>query len=322
MPESTFVEQGTLKGLGYAGSDSYITNPVSAPKLHDISIQAKYRALKWGDFYGRNAKLWQDAVTRFEGSNVKYHPQMLLTPEEGRCMGLAELYLLVNNEEHYKTLQENLDLASAIYQESKIDKFQVSEGDKHLLDSTLNQVEHAQQHGNNKLLQSPDLERIRLSDFDTKSVADYLVENKVKNLLITTDFHSMVVSVFEGKYRVTDPNFGYADFTSLEQALNFVENSIQISPEVRELYTGKSTGDVVDISFVKDKSWKDIVSFDALDLTTRHHQSTLEKIKQSSIKIDIRGKVFNLVDLYKCGILLDGVRIDDRVSKMKFDGAD
>ncbi|MDZ5117897.1 DUF3491 domain-containing protein [Vibrio parahaemolyticus] len=322
MPESTFVEQGTLKGLGYAGSDSYITNPVSAPKLHDISIQAKYRALKWGDFYGRNAKLWQEAVTKFEGSNVKYHPQMLLTPEEGRCMGLAELYLLANNEERYKTLQENLDLASALYQESQIDQSQLSEGDKHLLDSTLNQVEHAQQHGNNKLLQSPALERIRLSDFDTKSVADYLVENKVKNLLITTDFHSMVVSAFERKYRVTDPNFGYADFTSLEQALNFVENSIQISPEVRELYTGKSTGDAVDISFVKDKSWKDIVSSDALDLTTRHHQSTLEKIKQSSIKIDIRGKVFNLVDLYKCGILLDGVRIDDRVSKMKFDGAD
>ncbi len=322
MPESTFVEQGTLKGLGYAGSDSYITNPVSAPKLHDISIQAKYRALKWGDFYGRNAKLWQEAVTKFEGSNVKYHPQMLLTPEEGRCMGLAELYLLANNEERYKTLQENLDLVSALYQESQIDQSQLSEGDKHLLDSTLNQVEHAQQHGNNKLLQSPALEIIRLSDFDTKSVADYLVENKVKNLLITTDFHSMVVSAFEGKYRVTDPNFGYADFTSLEQALNFVENSIQISPEVRELYTGKSTGDAVDISFVKDKSWKDIVSSDALDLTTRHHQSTLEKIKQSSIKIDIRGKVFNLVDLYKCGILLDGVRIDDRVSKMKFDGAD
>ncbi|WP_411062500.1 TcdA/TcdB catalytic glycosyltransferase domain-containing protein [Vibrio parahaemolyticus] len=322
MPESTFVEQGTLKGLGYAGSDSYITNPVSAPKLHDISIQAKYRALKWGDFYGRNAKLWQEAVTKFEGSNVKYHPQMLLTPEEGRCMGLAELYLLANNEERYKTLQENLDLASALYQESQIDQSQLSEGDKHLLDSTLNQVEHAQQHGNNKLLQSPALEIIRLSDFDTKSVADYLVENKVKNLLITTDFHSMVVSAFERKYRVTDPNFGYADFTSLEQALNFVENSIQISPEVRELYTGKSTGDAVDISFVKDKSWKDIVSSDALDLTTRHHQSTLEKIKQSSIKIDIRGKVFNLVDLYKCGILLDGVRIDDRVSKMKFDGAD
>ncbi|TOJ51229.1 toxin B, partial [Vibrio parahaemolyticus] len=322
MPESTFVEQGTLKGLGYAGSDSYITNPVSAPKLHDISIQAKYRALKWGDFYGRNAKLWQEAVTKFEGSNVKYHPQMLLTPEEGRCMGLAELYLLANNEERYKTLQENLDLVSALYQESQIDQSQLSEGDKHLLDSTLNQVEHAQQHGNNKLLQSPALEIIRLSDFDTKSVADYLVENKVKNLLITTDFHSMVVSAFEGKYRVTDPNFGYADFTSLEHALNFVENSIQISPEVRELYTGKSTGDAVDISFVKDKSWKDIVSSDALDLTTRHHQSTLEKIKQSSIKIDIRGKVFNLVDLYKCGILLDGVRIDDRVSKMKFDGAD
>ncbi|THE57910.1 TcdA/TcdB catalytic glycosyltransferase domain-containing protein [Vibrio parahaemolyticus] len=322
MPESTFVEQGTLKGLGYAGSDSYITNPVSAPKLHDISIQAKYRALKWGDFYGRNAKLWQEAVTKFEGSNVKYHPQMLLTPEEGRCMGLAELYLLANNEERYKTLQENLDLVSALYQESQIDQSQLSEGDKHLLDSTLNQVEHAQQHGNNKLLQSPALEIIRLSDFDTKSVADYLVENKVKNLLITTDFHSMVVSAFEQKYRVTDPNFGYADFTSLEQALNFVENSIQISPEVRELYAGKSTGDAVDISFVKDKSWKDIVSSDALDLTTRHHQSTLEKIKQSSIKIDIRGKVFNLVDLYKCGILLDGVRIDDRVRKMKFDGAD
>ncbi|WP_154124841.1 TcdA/TcdB catalytic glycosyltransferase domain-containing protein [Grimontia hollisae] len=322
MPESTFVEQGTLKGLGHAGSDSYITNPVSSPKLHDISIQAKYRALKWGDFYGRNAKLWQDTVTKFGGSNTKYHPQMLLTPEEGRCMGLAELYLLANSEEHYKTLQENLDLASALYQESQIDQSQLSEGDKHLLDSTLNQVEHAQQHGNNKLLYSQDIEKIRLSDFETKSVADYLIDNKVKSLLITTDFHSMVVSAFDGKYRVTDPNFGYADFTSLEQALNFIEHSIQISPEVRELYTGTSTGDAVDISFVKDKSWKDIVSSDALDLTTHHHQSTLEKIKQASITIDIKGKKFDLLDLYKYGVFFDGARIDDRVSKTRFDDTD
>ncbi|MFV8075103.1 hydrogenase, partial [Enterobacter cloacae complex sp.6730661] len=79
IADPTLIEQSTLKGLGYGGSDNYLINPIAGPKLHDISIQAKYNALKWGDFYGRNALLWQDAATKFDGKNIKFHPQILLT---------------------------------------------------------------------------------------------------------------------------------------------------------------------------------------------------------------------------------------------------
>lgn len=318
IADPTLIEQSTLKGLGYGGSDNYLINPIAGPKLHDISIQAKYNALKWGDFYGRNALLWQDAATKFEGKNIKFHPQILLTPQEGRCMGLAELYLLAKNENHYDTLQENLELASALYQESLLEQSQLSQADKHLLTSMLNQIEHAQQHGNNKLLQSKNIEKIRLSDFEVNTVADYLSANHIKKLLITTNFHSIVISIFEDKCRVTDPNFGSTDFTNLEKALNFVESSIHISPEVRELYSGKAIGDNIDILFMRNNHWESIVTPDVLNLSNHHYQSTVEKIKDSKIIIKINGNQFNLFDLYKYGIYLNGARIDENINKTVF----
>ncbi|HHR5829468.1 TPA: TcdA/TcdB catalytic glycosyltransferase domain-containing protein [Providencia alcalifaciens] len=318
IADPTLIEQSTLKGLGYGGSDNYLINPIAGPKLHDISIQAKYNALKWGDFYGRNALLWQDAATKFEGKNIKFHPQILLTPQEGRCMGLAELYLLAKNENHYDTLQENLELASALYQESLLEQSQLSQADKHLLTSMLNQIEHAQQHGNNKLLQSKNIEKIRLSDFEVNTVAEYLSANHIKKLLITTNFHSIVISIFEDKCRVTDPNFGSTDFTNLEKALNFVESSIHISPEVRELYSGKAIGDNIDILFMRNNHWESIVTPDVLNLSNHHYQSTVEKIKDSKIIININGNQFNLFDLYKYGIYLNGARIDENINKTVF----
>lgn len=318
IADSTLIEQSTLKGLGYGSNDNYLTNPIAGPKLHDISIQAKYNALKWGDFYGRNALLWQDAATKFEGKNVQFNPQILLTPQEGRCMGLAELYLLVKNENHYNILQENLELASALYQESLLEQSQLSLADKHLLTSMLNQIEHAQQHGNNKLLQSTNIEKIRLSDFEVNTVAEYLSANHIKKLLITMNFHSIVISIFEDKCRVTDPNFGSADFTNLEQALNFVESSIHISPEVRELYSGKAIGDNIDILFVRNNHWESIVIPDVLNLSTHHYQSTVEKIKSLNIIIKIDNNQFNLFDLYKYGIYWNGARIDENINKTVF----
>lgn len=77
------IEQMTLKGIGYIGNTEYILTTPSFRKLHNASIQAKYRALNWSDFYGRNARIWQEMVMKLGGGNVRYHPQMLLTPEEG-----------------------------------------------------------------------------------------------------------------------------------------------------------------------------------------------------------------------------------------------
>ncbi|HEF8785862.1 TPA: DUF3491 domain-containing protein [Providencia alcalifaciens] len=308
--DNALIAPEHLIGLGGGNSEIYISKPILTPNFHDISITAKYQALQWEDFYGRNARLWQETAIKLNGNNINFHPQILLTPKEGRCMGLAELYLLVNSEEQYNTLQKNLDLASSLYQENQ--QSQLSESDKCLLTSIQQQIEHAQQHGNSKLLPSSRVNKIRLSDFETSTVADYLVANKINNLLITTNFHSVVISHFGDKYRVIDPNFGYVDFTNLDMALNFVESSVQISPEVRELYSGKSTGDNIDILFVMDNDWSKIVSYDALELTLRSYQSTLEKISTLPTTILIKNRNIPLVDLHKFGVTIEGQRIDEK----------
>ncbi|ETT04765.1 TPA: TcdA/TcdB catalytic glycosyltransferase domain-containing protein [Providencia alcalifaciens] len=312
MSDSTFVEPKMLKGLGDIGNDSYLTNPILGSKLHDVSISAKYQALEWSDFYGKNALLWQDTAIKFEGENVKFYPQMLLTPQEGRCMGLAELYLRANSEEQYNTLQTNLDLASALYQEKQNQQTQLSESDKHLLTSIQSHIEHAQQHGNSKLLLSSSVNKIRLSDFETKSVADYLIKNNITKLLITTPFHSIIISKFNEKWRVTDPNFGGVDFSNLEKALSFIEKSINISPEIHRLYTGGDANEFIDINFVLNNDWSQIVSYDALELTSRLYQSTLEKISTLSTTISIKNRNIPLVQLHKFGVTVEGKRIDEK----------
>ncbi|ENC6825054.1 hypothetical protein ABKY85_005091, partial [Escherichia coli] len=106
--DSSLVDPVTWESIGYTGSDSYIKSPISSPTLHDISIRAKYRALEWGNFYGHNARLWYETAINYSSSEPRYHPQMLLSPNEGRCIGLSELYILADTKEKYNTLQENL----------------------------------------------------------------------------------------------------------------------------------------------------------------------------------------------------------------------
>ncbi|ELU1680422.1 hypothetical protein SBP32_004515, partial [Vibrio parahaemolyticus] len=150
-----------LRGLDYANSDGYILNPILAPELHDTSVTAKYQALQWEDFYGRNAKLWYETAKKLDGNNVKFHPQVLLTPQEGRCMGLAELYLLADTLSNYNTLQDNLDFASSLWQSHNDTPNILSESDQKFLIDLSYQVEHAQQHGNSQLLLSSKLNKIR-----------------------------------------------------------------------------------------------------------------------------------------------------------------
>ncbi|EFA3892132.1 YopT-type cysteine protease domain-containing protein, partial [Escherichia coli] len=278
--DSPLVDPVTWESIGYTGSDSYIKSPISSPTLHDISIRAKYRALEWRSFYGHNARLWHETVIKYSGSEPRYHPQMLLSPNEGRCIGLSELYILADTKEKYNTLQENLDLISSLYQQDISDNAHLSESDHRLLKNTVSQIEYYQQHGNNKLLQSRELERIRLTDFNTASVVHYLKDKNINNILITTEHHSFVVSVFDDVVRVTDPNFGYADFSSLEQSLAFIENSVSISPDIKEIYTGKKGDVAIDMFIMEDNQWGRIIDHDACQLTSVKHLSSVEKLRK------------------------------------------
>ncbi len=318
--DSPLVDPVTWESIGYAGSDSYIKSPISSPTLHDISIRAKYRALEWRNFYGHNARLWHDAVIKYSGSEPRYHPQMLLSPNEGRCIGLSELYILADTKEKYNTLQENLDLISSLYQQDISDNAHLSESDHRLLKNTVSQIEYYQQHGNNKLLQSGELERIRLTDFNTASVVHYLKDKKINNILITTEYHSFVVSVFDDVVRVTDPNFGYADFSSLEQSLAFIENSVSISPDIKEIYTGKKGDVTIDMFIMNDNQWGKIIDHDACQLTSVKHLSSVEKLRKLNMDIQLGDVVFKIIDLYNYGIFFNGKRIDEKfsISKLSF----
>lgn len=307
ITDSIFIEDKTFNEIGYTGGVDYI----SRRKVHDISIQAKYRALSWHNFYNKHAVQWKDTVTKFNGENIIFHPQMLLSPSEGRCMGLAELYLRVNDKEHYTILQKNLDLVSALSQESQ--EVHISERDKRTLELINNQIQYSHQHGNNYLLHSNSLEKIRISDFELNSVVEYLLDNNIKKILVTTDYHGMIISKFDNDYRVTDPNFGHADFPDLRSALKFTEASISISPEVQHLYTGGS--EAIDIFFTKSENWDSITGNDALNLQLYYRESTFEKIKESNINVLIKEKEFELIKLYEYGVTINGARIDEQNAK-------
>ncbi|EQA4516481.1 TcdA/TcdB catalytic glycosyltransferase domain-containing protein [Escherichia coli] len=318
--DSPLVDPVTWESIGYTGSDSYIKSPISSPTLHDISIRAKYRALEWRSFYGHNARLWHETVIKYSGSEPRYHPQMLLSPNEGRCIGLSELYILADTKEKYNTLQENLDLISSLYQQDISDNAHLSESDHRLLKNTVSQIEYYQQHGNNKLLQSRELERIRLTDFNTASVVHYLKDKNINNILITTEHHSFVVSVFDDVVRVTDPNFGYADFSSLEQSLAFIENSVSISPDIKEIYTGKKGDVAIDMFIMEDNQWGRIIDHDACQLTSVKHLSSVEKLRKLNMDIQLGDGVFKIIDLYNYGVFFNGKRIDEKfsISKLSF----
>ncbi len=315
--DSSLVDPVTWESIGYTGGDSYIKSPISSPTLHDISIRAKYRALEWGNFYGHNARLWYETVIKYSSSEPKYHPQMLLSPNEGRCIGLSELYILADTKEKYNTLQENLDLISSLYQQDISENAHLSESDHRFLKNTVSQIEYYQQHGNNKLLQSEALERIRLTDFNTASVARYLKDKNINNILITTEHHSLVVSVFDDVVRVTDPNFGYADFSSLEQSLEFIERSVIISPDIKEIYTGKKGGVAIDMFIMEDNQWGKIIDHDACQLTSVKHLSSVEKLRKLNMDIQLGDGVFKVIDLYNYGVFFNGKRIDEKFSMSK-----
>ncbi|MXD72846.1 YopT-type cysteine protease domain-containing protein, partial [Escherichia coli] len=54
--------------------------------------------------------------------------------------------------------------------------------------------------------------------------------------LISTPNHTLVLQQLEDIYRLTDPNFGHADFLSPIDALKFIEAMIQLTPTLQEYY--------------------------------------------------------------------------------------
>ncbi|MCV5467256.1 hypothetical protein OFM95_32375, partial [Escherichia coli] len=62
------------------------------------------------------------------------------------------------------------------------------------------------------------------------NLAKHFNKHGASDLLVTTPAHSLLLQQRESLYRVTDTNFGHADFKNLSDAVRFLELSIQLTP--------------------------------------------------------------------------------------------
>ncbi|MCR2863933.1 hypothetical protein, partial [Escherichia coli] len=51
-----------------------------------------------------HAQRWFEMAKGYGSQNIDFHPQSLLVTQEGRCMGLALLYLQTEDTAHYSIL--------------------------------------------------------------------------------------------------------------------------------------------------------------------------------------------------------------------------
>ncbi|HFV5950223.1 TPA: hypothetical protein ACH9U0_005354, partial [Escherichia coli] len=72
----------------------------------------------------------------------------------------------------------------------------------------------------------------------------------------------------------------------------------------------------LDILFSKKQDWDHIVSTDLFLLTKFEHESTQEILKKNNAAISIGGREFNVLNLYKYGVLFNGNRVDESVTKV------
>ncbi|HHR6043001.1 TPA: hypothetical protein ACS72R_003852, partial [Providencia alcalifaciens] len=110
--------------------------------------QTRYTLLSWSEFYRHHAHSWFSLAKGHAADTVDFHPQSLLISPEGRCTGLAWLYLQAEDIIHYAVLQENLMTVSALHQTRERDNLLLSEADNALLDKALQLINQLQEQGN------------------------------------------------------------------------------------------------------------------------------------------------------------------------------
>ncbi|ELO5254521.1 YopT-type cysteine protease domain-containing protein, partial [Escherichia coli] len=236
MPETPLSHELPSSFLIYENQLGILSKaPAAGP-----SGQPRYTLLSWSEFYRHHAHPWFSLARGHVADTVDFHPQSLLISQEGRCMGLAWLYLQAEDSIHYAVLQENLMTVSALRQTRERDHLPLTEADNTLLDNTLQLIDKLQVQGN-KYIQSNTF--FNKAPWKPDILVTLFYEKSIQHLLITTPTHTLVLQQLEDIFRVTDPNFGHADFTSPMDALRFIESSVQLTPVLQQYY-GLSEGHV------------------------------------------------------------------------------
>ncbi|QYC86929.1 LifA/Efa1-related large cytotoxin [Chlamydia suis] len=306
---------------GIGGRKDIFSTPPEVPSVHTIIDRAKYDIVSWSEFYERYSGIWGDLAFRMGAESLKTHPQTFIYEAEGRCMGLAYLFLAAEDSVDYRTLQENLSTLSALFVEREKEKLPLSVGDNKFLDRGLALVEWLQHRGNSDLQAGGILSTL---EWDIPALIKLFEKPASSGVLVTTPSHVVTLHFFDGRFRVTDPNFGHVDFPSLEAALYFVEYMVQISAEVRAQY-GIKEGVPVSQQlkvYVPDSpearnAWN--MPTDA-GLVTQHQMPTLEKMILRG-DVSFAGIRTTWATLFGMGLIVNGRRIDDKTKERDLDKA-
>ncbi|EET4511095.1 cysteine protease domain, YopT-type [Escherichia coli] len=270
----------------------------------------KYTLLSWSDFYGNHATLWSELADTLHVTNKMFHPQSLLVTNEGRCMGLSLLYLNAVTPHQYDILTQNLLTAGALLQTSDSLKLPLTLQDNIYLNSTINIINKLQLHGN-KLIQQRRLKKVLWKE---SNLAKHFNKHGASDLLVTTPAHSLLLQQRESLYRVTDTNFGHADFKNLSDAVRFLELSIQLTPIISEHYgvSGEYIQNVLS-AYIIDKSSVSGLS-ESGGLLLDVYQTSQEKLSSRSETVIFADQQVTWKMLFDIGAYARGSRINEQSS--------
>ncbi|ENI0173037.1 DUF3491 domain-containing protein, partial [Escherichia coli] len=307
IQDSTFVLPYNFKGIGF--NDNIISSAPVVSSLHFIAEHAKYTLLSWPEFYRHHAQRWFEMAKGYGSQNIDFHPQSLLVTQEGRCMGLALLYLQTEDTAHYSILQENLMTVSALHQTSNRDKLPLSKDDNSLMTRTYSLIEMLQYQGNKYITNESLLHK---TAWNQERITLLFNEKGVKRALISTPNHTLVLQQLEDIYRLTDPNFGHADFLSPIDALKFIEAMIQLTPTLQEYYglLNKDINKHIQVHYAEsDTVWNKLLPENDAGLSTRIQHTTTDRLANLAEPVAVAGISLPVKTLYDIGATLDGRRI-------------
>lgn len=314
ITESPVVSPYNYQGIGL-NKDVFFT-PREIPSVTSVVEGAKYTASSWREFFDTHVEHWSDLAVRLGSKLIETHPQTFLFEAQGRCMGLSMMYMLAEDIESYKLIQNNLMTVSALYQENKRDGLLLSGSDQDLVDRSTTLIDWLQLRGNKFLSHK---EVFSTESWGLFTLKKQFEEKLVKSVLITTPSHSVVLQKLgDNIYRLTDPNFGHIDFTSAEQVFYFVSGMIDESYEIKRRYGFSdytSVREQIRIHTPNGHRFENtLLAGTDLGLTSQHQCTTLEKMaEKGSVTIDQIETSWST--LYQIGGTVDHKRISETTTR-------
>ncbi|MEF9520049.1 LifA/Efa1-related large cytotoxin [Chlamydia crocodili] len=318
MLDPTAINPYDYRGVGL--SKDLFSIPPDVPTIPNVVEQAKYTLFSWPEFSREQIPLWGDLAKTFGSDLAHIHPQTFLYELEGRCMGLTMLYMSAKDSIEYTLMTRNLMTVGALFQTKERDHIPLTDSDNTFLEKSRTYIDWLQYHGNKDLKTKGILTEHK---WDIEGLSKILAQQtNIKSLLVTTSTHSLVVQVMDEGYRFTDPNFGHCDFPTLQQALLFLESSVQLTEEIRTRYGISSAQSIA--------SQLKVYTVDSTKAANTWFPSTnlgfsYDQYMTTLYKMTLRGDVnigrrrISWADLYKIGGTIDHKRINEKTSQKDLD---